>query len=117
MKFEAYSVKDRKKRLFEVQKKIVTNVRGHLTYTLIGKTEDNCNMSALVNKQQWDQFDVPIEQRKIDKVINRKYKRKQMLKPKLKPAKRILKDKKYVYNNEIEEWLIKHYDLNLDEIK
>jgi hypothetical protein len=40
-----------------------------------------------------------------------------MLKPKLKPAKRILKDKKYVYNNEIEEWLIKHYDLNLDEVK
>lgn len=61
MKFEAYSVRDKKRVLLEIISKIVTNVRGHFTYTLIGLNEDGKQISTLVNKSQWDMFDVPIE--------------------------------------------------------
>lgn len=49
-KFEAYSIKDKGKVLIEVISKIRTNVRGHLTYLLIGISPSGYKVSTLVNK-------------------------------------------------------------------
>ena len=75
MRFITYVPCERAKVEFEVKSKIRTNVRGHYTYMLQGITDKGNVANALVNKSQWDEFDVPVEERVIDKKINRKKKR------------------------------------------
>ena len=116
--FEAYSLNDKKRVMMKVESKMVSDIRGHLTYNLIGFSPSGYKISVLVNKDQWDEFDVPVETRKVEKKINRKKYRIKRLniseddKPKTPP-----KSKRRVYNEEIENWLIEHYDLNLDDLK
>lgn len=112
MIFETYSLGDRSKVFFEVEKKIITNVRGHFTYTLIGTSNTGKLVSAIVNKSQWDNFDVPIEEREINKRTNKKKERAKHLNPKRKRKTPVPKDKRKVYNEEIEKWLIEHYNLH-----
>jgi hypothetical protein len=113
--FEAYSLNEKKRVLLTIEKKIISDIRGHLTYNVIGTSPAGYKMSVLVNKEQWEQFDVPIETRKIDKKVNRKRIRLKRLnmsednKPKIPP-----KNKRQVYNEEIEKWIIEHFNLNIN---
>lgn len=112
--FNAYSVADRKKVDCIVLSKIRTDVRGHLTYLLCCKTEKGRIITTLVNKDQWEQFDVPIQERQINKV-DRQAMRKRMLQP----GKKLKKPKKKeirIYNEEIEKWLADHYNLDLNNL-
>jgi hypothetical protein len=112
--FEAYSIHDKEKVMITVTSKIITNVLGHYTYTLIGISPSGNKVSTLVNKEQWDEYDVPIEEKKIDKKIDRKRQRVKGLNPIYKRKTPIPKSQRKVYNEEIEKWLAEHYDLNLE---
>lgn len=115
--FEAYSLNDKKRVMLKISNKIVSDIRGHLTYTLIGYSPSGYKVSVMVNKEQWDQFDVPIETRKIDKKIDRNKIRMKKLSKVSKKSKIPPKNKRKIYNEEIEKWLIEHYDLTNDELK
>ena len=81
MRFITYVPCEKAKVEFEVKSKIRTNVRGHYTYMLQGITDKGNVANALVNKSQWDEFDVPVEERVIDKKIDRKKKRIKAMQP------------------------------------
>lgn len=112
--FSAYSVADRKKISCIVQSKIRTNVKGHLTYTLCCRTQKGKTITSFVNREQWEQFDVPIQEKQADKVDRRRIRKRLM-----KPSKKIIKPRKYktqIYNEEIEKWLADHYNLDLNNL-
>ena len=116
--FEAYSLSQRKKVKFTVEKKTVSNIRGHLTYNLMGTSQNGKNVSTLVNKDQWDVFDVPVEKREVNKKVNRLKTRRKRLNAQIPQKERYVpKSKRKVYNEEIEKWIIEHYGLNADDIK
>lgn len=116
--FETYSLGQRKKVKFTVEKKIMSNIRGHLTYNLMGTSQNGKNVSALVNKEQWDAFDVPVEKREVNKKVNRLKTRRKRLNAQIPQKERhVPKNKRKVYNEEIEKWIIEHYDLTDDDIK
>ena len=117
MRFTAYVPCERAKVEFEVKSKIRTNVRGHFTYMLQGLTDKGNKANALVNKSQWDKFDVPIEERAIDKKVDRRRIRNSAMQPNVGRKTPIPKNEKRVYNEEIERWLAKHYDIDLDTLK
>ena len=52
--FEAYSLNDKKRVMLKIYNKIVSDIRGHLTYTLIGYSPSGYKVSVMVNKEQWD---------------------------------------------------------------
>ena len=109
--FEAYSFHDKCKVMITIISKIRTNVRGHLTYTLIGLSPSGKKVSALVNKEQWDEYDVPIEEKEVNQKIDRKKQRIKGLQPAYKRKTPIPKSNRKVYNIEIEKWLAEHYNL------
>jgi hypothetical protein len=115
--FNAYSIHDRKNVDLIVVKKIVTSVRGHLTYVLVGKTNSDKTVSTLVNKSQWDKYNVPIEEKEVKDKINRKSNVVYGIQGRKKRKSKQPKSKRKCYNEEIEKWLADHYDLNLDELK
>lgn len=117
MRFTAYVPCERAKVEFEVKSKIRTNVRGHFTYMLQGLTDKGNKACALVNQSQWDKFDVPIEERKIDKKVDRRRVRKSSMKPVVGRKTPVPKSQRKVYNEEIERWLAEHYDIDLDDLK
>lgn len=113
--FHAYSVSHKNFVDFIVESKIKTKVRGHFTYILKGKTFNHKSITSLVNKEQWQQFDVPIEERNINKKIDRKKIRNKLLKP----CKKVKKPRKFqtkIYNEQIEKWLIDNYNIDLNKI-
>ena len=111
--FEAYSFHDKCKVMINIISKIRTNVRGHLTYALIGLSPSGKKVSALVNKEQWEEYDVPIEEKEINDKIDRKKQRIKGLQPAYKRKTSIPKSQRKVYNEEIEKWLVEHYDLDV----
>ena len=117
MKFITYVPCERGKVEFEVTAKIRTDVRGHLTYMLTGLTAKGHKACALVNKSQWDNFDVPIEEREVPKKVDRKRMRNKSMQPAVGRKTPIPKSQKRVYNEDIEKWLADHYDINLDDLK
>lgn len=117
MKFTAYVMVEGGTVEFEVTQKIRTDVRGHLTYMLQGLTDKGNKANALVNKSQWDKFDVPIIERKIEKTTNRKRMRNRLMQPAIGRKTPIPKSQKKAYNEEIEKWLAEHYDIDLDKLK
>jgi len=102
---------------FEVTRKIRTNVRGKYTYMLQGVTEKGNVANRLVNKSQWDSFDVPVVEREVSKNTNRRKIRNDSMKPAIGRKTSIPKSKRRAYNEEIEKWLAEHYDLDLDDLK
>ena len=117
MRFITYVPCEKSKVEFEVKSKIRTDVRGHFTYMLQGLTDKGNKANALVNKSQWDKFDVPIEERVVGKKTDRKRMRNKELKPAVGRKTPIPKSQKKAYNEEIEKWLAEHYDINLDDLK
>lgn len=117
MRFTAYVMMEGGTVEFEVTQKIRTDVRGHFTYMLQGLTDKGNKANALVNKSQWDKFDVPIIERKIEKTTNRKKMRNDSMRPAVGRKTPIPKSQKKAYNEEIEKWLADHYDIDLDELK
>jgi hypothetical protein len=111
--FEAYSISDKCRVMIEVISKIRTDVRGHFTYTLVGISPSGKKVSTLVNKEQWDEYNVPIEEKEINKKIDRKKQRIKGMKSSYKRKTPIPKSQRKVYNEEIEKWLIEHYDLDI----
>jgi len=117
MKFVTYVPCEKAKVEFEVTAKIRTDVRGHLTYMLTGLTAKGHKACALVNQSQWDNFDVPIEERRIDKKVDRRRVRNDSMQPVVGRKTPVRKSEKRVYNKEIEQWLAEHYDIDLDDLK
>lgn len=117
MKFSTYVPCERGTVEFEVTAKIRTDVRGHLTYMLTGLTAKGNKACALVNQSQWEKFDVPIEERKIDKKVDRRRVRKSSMKPVVGRKTPVPKSQRKVHNEEIERWLAEHYDIDLDDLK
>ena len=117
MRFITYVPCEKAKVEFEVKSKIRTNVRGHYTYMLQGITDKGNVANALENKSQWDEFDVPVEERVIDKKIDRKKKRIKAMQPVVGRKTPVPKSKRRAYNEEIEKWLAEHYDIDLDDIR
>lgn len=117
MRFVAYVPCERAKVEFEVKSKIRTDVRGHFTYMLQGLTDKGNKANALVNRSQWDKFDVPVEERVIEKKTDRRRMRNRYLKPSRKRKTPVPKSKRKVYDEEIERWLAEHYDIDLDDLK
>ena len=117
MRFITYVPCEKAKVEFEVNFKIRTNVRGHYTYMLQGITDKGNKANALVNKSQWDAFDVPVGERVIDKKINRKKKRIKAMQPVVGRKTPVPKSKRRAYNEEIEKWLAEHYDVDIDDLR
>ena len=117
MRFITYVPCEKAKVEFEVKSKIRTSVRGHYTYMLQGITDKGNKANALVNKSQWDEFDVPVEERVIDKKIDRRKKRIKAMQPVVGRKTPVPKSKRRAYNEEIEKWLAEHYDIDLDDIR
>lgn len=115
--FHAYSIGDKQFIDIVVYKKIVTHVHRHFTYTLVGKSTTGKIVTTLVNKSQWDKYDVPFEEKVIDKKINVMFKRAAKMKKKRKRKTKLPKNMRRCYNEEIEKWLAEHYDLDLDNLK
>lgn len=115
--FLVFSLSVRKKVPMEVIEKVRTNVRGHLTYVLKGITENGKTASALVNKGQWDMYDVPIVQRSIDKKTDRKRQRVKSLRQGRRYKKDLPKAERRAYNEQIQKWIVEHYDIDLDNLK
>ena len=120
MRFSGYCIVERAVVEFEVKSKIRTDVRGHKTYMLRGVTDRGSNMCTLVNRSQWEKFDVPVEE---ERFIVRKTDHRAMRNNQLKPSaerrkhRMNLKHDKVVYNEEVERWLAEHYDIDLDKLK
>lgn len=117
MKSTAYVPCERATVEFEVTRKIRTNVRGKYTYMLQGVTEKGNVANRLVNKSQWDSFDVPVVEREVSKNTNRRRIRNDSMKPAIGRKTPIPKSQRRAYNEEIERWLAEHYDLDLDDLK
>ena len=117
MRFITYVPCEKAKVEFEVKSKIRTNVRGHYTYMLQGITDKGNVANALVNKSQWDEFDVPVEERVIDKKIDRRKKRIKAMQPVVGRKTTVPKSKRRAYNEEKKKWLAEHYDIDLDDIR
>lgn len=117
MRFIAYVPCEKATVEFEVKSKIRTDVRGHYTYMLQGITDKGNVANALVNKSQWDGFDVPVKERVIEKKTNRKRKRTKAMQPVVGRRTPVPKSKRRAYNEEIEKWLAEHYDIDIDDIK
>lgn len=113
----AYCPAERKYTELTVLEKNRTDVRGHMTYVLVGITKDGHRCGALVNKSQWDRYDVPIKEKKISKkgIAVREAKRIKSQKPewKTRPPKKF---RRKVISNEVEKWLAEHYDIDFDSL-
>lgn len=118
MKFHAYVLVEGGTVEFEVEKKIRTDVYGHYTYMLQGFTEKGHKANAVVNKSQWDKFNVPSEERVVEKKLKhvRRSSRLSSMKPSKKNKTPINKHRKKVFNEEIEKWLADHYDIDLEKL-
>ena len=116
MRFTAYVLVEGGKVEFEVKSKIRTNVRGHFTYMLQGLTDKGNKANALVNKSQWDKFDVPIEEKEVGRTDRRRT-RNSSMQPAVGRKTPIPKNERKAYNEEIERWLAEHYDIDLDDLK
>ena len=117
MRFIAYVPCEKATVGFEVNSKIRTNVRGHYTYMLQGITDKGNKANALVNKSQWDEFDVPVEERVVERKIDRKRKRIKAMQPVVGRRTPVPKSKRRAYNEEIEKWLAEHYDIDIDDLR
>ena len=116
MKFIAYVHSKRAKVEFEVESKVRTNVRGHYTYALCGHTDDGVRASTIVNKSQWDGFDVPVEERVVSEKPTRRLERRDKMQRPVKGAKPRNVLKKRAVNEDIERWLAEHYGIDLDSL-
>ena len=114
MKFTAYILGERQFAEFEVTSKIKTDVHGHFTYSLRGVTENGTKASTVVNKSQWDKYDVPCEERFIEKIPDRKRKRNKSMQPVIGRSTPVPKGQRRVYDEEIEKWLASHYEIDID---
>ena len=117
MRFITYVPCERAKVEFEVKSKIRTNVRGHYTYMLKGVTDMGHQAVALVNKSQWDGFDVPVEEKTVSKKADRRRMRNDAMQPVVGRKTPVPKSQRRAYNEEIERWLAEHYDIDLDRLK
>lgn len=114
----AYCVFERKRTDMVVLEKIRTDVYGHLTYVLIGVSENGTRFSTLVNKSQWDRYDVPVTEKKVEGKKHNDIRRKKRIKM-LRPTKKTplpQKSRRKVINVEIERWLAEHYDIDFDSM-
>lgn len=100
-----------------VREKIQTDVRGHMTYVLVGVATDDekIKFSTLVNRSQWERYDVPIQNREVVRKVNRKRDMEVSMnkyeEPSLPP-----KSRRRSTNAEIERWLAEHYGIDLDSL-
>ena len=117
MRFKAYVLVEHGTVEFEVMSKIRTDVRGHLTYMLQGLTDKGNKANALVNKSQWDMFDVPVVEKTIAKKKDRGFARNKAMQPAIGRKTPIRKCEKRAYNEDIEKWLAEHYDIDMDDLK
>ena len=117
MRFVAYVLVEGGKVEFEVMSKIRTDVRGHYTYMLQGLTDRGNKANALVNRSQWEMFDVPVEERKVERKADRRRTREKAMQPAVGRSTPIPKSQRKAYNEEIERWLAEHYDIDLDRLK
>lgn len=110
--FYGYVLSLNRKVDFEVLSKIRTDTHGHYTYVLKGEYVENGRVvkcSNLVNKDQWDRYDVPVLERKAGDA-----RREQRVTKKRKMAKIVpSRNYKKVYDEEIEKWLLDHADMDL----
>ena len=114
-KFRTYVLVEKQDAEFEVTNKIRTNVRGHYTYMLQGLTERGNKANAVVNKSQYDKFDVPESEREITGKIHRDTIQDNLLSKKRKPRP-LTKNKRKAYNEEIERWLAEHNGIDFDKL-
>ena len=117
MRFRAFVLVEHGTVEFEVTRKIRTDVRGHLTYMLQGVTDKGNKANALVNKSQWDKFDVPVEEKVVSKNADRRRVRNKAMQPAIGRKTPIRKCEKRAYNEDIEKWLAEHYDIDMDDLK
>lgn len=114
--FYGYVLKKKKKADFEVLSKVRTDVHGHSTYVLIGEYRDDDGQvwkcSSLVNKDQWDRYDVPVTERKPNQAKRGDYRaKKKRVLAKMAPTRR-----NKVYDQEIEKWLLEHSDMDFGSL-
>ncbi len=117
-----YCTATRRMEEFEVTSKIRTDVRGHFTYMLRGTGPRGITLHALVNKTQWDRYDVPV----VEKAVTRTAKQNRELrddaamrylkKPLPKQKSKVKKCRKRVFNEDIERWIAEHNDLDFDKL-
>ena len=111
MRFRAYVLSEGDVE-FEVTNKIRTDVRGHYTYMLQGVTDRGRKANALVNRSQYDRFDVPSEERSVERKIDRKSIRRKSIEPARRPAS----GGRRALNEEVERWLAEHNGIDFDSL-
>lgn len=118
MRFHAYVLVEGGTVEFEVQKKLRTDVHGHYTYMLKGVTDKGHCACAVVNKSQYEQFDVPSEERVVKKSLQmkRRVQRISEMKPIKKRKGRLVKSMKKCLDEDIEKWLADHADLDMSKL-
>lgn len=102
---------------FEVVSRIRTWTCGHYTYVLKGLYAEDGRIykcASFVNKDQWDRYgDVPVVDKAVEKKAGAKYrsdrKRSLLGKPSRRKGKR-------VYDEEIEQWLLDHCDMDFNAL-
>ena len=113
--FTTYVLVEKKESEFEVTNKIRTDVRGHYTYMLQGRTKLGNKANAVVNKSQYDKFDVPSEERVVTRKINRRTIQNNTLSKKRK-ERPLPKSRRKAYNEDIERWLAEHNGIDFDKL-
>lgn len=101
---------------FEVTSKVRTATHGHYTYALCGEyvREDGTviRCGALVNKGQWDRYDVPVTDKVAGKNRKADHLRKRRAMERVVPSKNYRKST----DEEIERWLLEHAEMNFESL-
>lgn len=100
-----------------VREKIKTDVRGHMTYVLVGACADDesVRFSTLVNRLQWERYDVPARTRTVSEKDRRKHDM-ELTMNKYSEPRLLPKSHRRVDNRKIERWFAKHYGIDLDRL-
>jgi len=122
--FDMVVVPEYKKEKCKVVKKSFTSYfsggHQHTVYMLYGIRANGAKATSMVNREQWERFDVPIEEHKPRSKRERKEEHDKKMKliafPKPKEAKEPPKNKRKAHNEEIEKWLLENNGIDFSSL-
>ena len=122
--FDMVVVPEYKKERCKVVKKSFTSYfsggHQHTVYMLYGVRASGARATAMVNHEQWEKFNVPIEEHKPRSKSEIKEEHSKKMKliacPKPKTPKEPGKNKRRAHNEEIEKWLLEHNGLDFNAL-
>ena len=123
--FDMVVLPEYKKERCKVVKKSFTSYfsggHQHTVYMLYGIRQNGAKATSMVNREQWERFDVPIEERKPRSKRERKEEHKKKMKliafsKETKPSREPGKNKRRAHNEEIEKWLLENNGIDFNSL-